>query len=119
MHESRGARRTAPWMILALAMLLLLPGCKGATSIKALLDDPGRYDQKEVRIAGAVVHSIGVLGTGAYELDDGTGKIVVVTKGGGAPREGARVGVKGTFRSAFTFQTETAAVVMEIERYAQ
>lgn len=118
MHESRRARRTAPW-ILALAMLLLLPGCKGATSIKTLLDESGRYDGKEVRVAGAVTHSIGVLGTGAYEIDDGTGKIIVVTKGGGAPREGARVGVRGTFRSAFTFQTETAAVVLEIERYSQ
>jgi len=100
-------------------VLLLLPGCKGGTSIKTLLDNPGPYDGKEVRIAGAVVHSIGVLGTGAYEVDDGTGKIIVVSKGGGAPREGARVGVKGTFHSAFTFQTETAAVVVEIERYTQ
>jgi len=98
---------------------LLLPGCKGATSIRTLLDDPGRWDGKEVRVAGAVTHSIGLLGKGAYEIDDGTGKIIVVSKGGGAPREGARVGVKGTFRSAFTFQTETAAVVMEIERYTQ
>jgi len=119
MQESRRVRRTAPWMVLALAMLLMLPGCKGATSIKTLLDDPGRYDGKEVRIAGAVVHSIGVFGRGAYQLDDGTGKIVVVTKDGGAPREGARVGVRGTFHSAFTFQTETAAVVKEIERYTQ
>ena len=118
MHESRRARRTASW-ILTLALLLSLPGCKGGTSIKTLLDDPGRYDGKEVRIGGAVVHSIGVLGTGAYEIDDGTGKIIVVAKGSGAPREGARVGVRGTFRSAFTFQTETAAVVLEIERYTQ
>ena len=118
MNDSRHARRPAPW-ILALALILLLPGCKGATSIKTLLDDPGRYDGKEVRVAGAVVHSVGVLGTGAYEIDDGTGKIIVVSKGNGAPREGARVGVKGTFRSAFTFQTETAAVVIEIERYTQ
>ena len=118
MHESRHARRPAPWG-LALALLLLLPGCKGATPIKTLLDDPGRYDGKEVRVAGAVVHSIGVLGRGAYEIDDGTGKIIVVAKDNGAPREGARVGVKGTFRSAFTFQTETAAVVVEIERYTQ
>src|SRR4051812_15767875 len=118
MHASRHSRRPALW-ILALALLLLLPGCKGATSIKTLLDDPGRYDGKEVRVGGAVVHSIGVLGTGAYEIDDGTSKIIVISKDGGAPREGARVGVKGTFRSAFTFQTETAAVVMETERYTQ
>jgi len=70
---------------------------------------------RDLRIAGAVTHSIGVLGTGAYQIDDGTGKIIVITKTG-APREGARVGVEGTFRSAFTFQTETAAVVVETDR---
>ena len=114
MHVSRHPRPMAPCILLA-AALLMLPGCKGGTSIKSLLDEPGRYDGKEVRIAGAVTHSIGVLGTGAYQIDDGTGKIIVITKTG-APREGARVGVEGTFRSAFTFQTETAAVVVETDR---
>ncbi len=118
MHVSAHARRLAPW-ILAVAAVVLLPGCKGTTPIRTLLDNPGRYDQKEVQIAGAVTHSIGVLGTGAYEVDDGTGKIIVITKGGGTPREGARVAVRGTFRSAFTFQTETAAVVIETDRYTK
>ena len=108
----------APW-ILAAATLLFIPGCKGATSIKTLLDDPGRYDGKEVRIAGAVTHSIGLLGKGAYEVDDRTGKLIVISKGSGAPREGAQVGVKGVFRAAFTFQTETAAVLMEDQRYTK
>jgi len=39
-----------------------------------------------------------------------------VSKDGGAPREGAKVGVRGTFRAAFTLGTETAAVLEEQER---
>jgi hypothetical protein len=98
------------------AALLLVPGCKGTTPIKTLLDDPGQYDGKSVKVAGAVTGSVGVLGTGAYQVDDGTRRLVVISKEGGAPREGAQVGVKGVFRAAFTFQTETAAVLMESER---
>ena len=109
------AQAFAPW-ILAAAMVLSLSGCKGATPIRKLLDDPSQYDGQIVQIAGEVTKSIGVLGTGAYQVDDGTGKLFVVSKDGGAPREGARLGVRGTFKSAFTLGTETAAVLQEIER---
>src|SRR5258705_2701947 len=71
----------------AAALLALLAGCKASdlpvTSIKALLDDPGRFDKQTVRIAGDVTRSLGVLGYGAYEMDDGTGSIPVVTKENG------------------------------------
>ena len=99
-----------------LLALVLLPGCNDVTAIKTLLDDPPRYDRQTVRIAGTVSASIGVLGYGGYRVDDGTGTLMVVTKEGGAPREGARVGVEGEFRSAFTLGTETAAVLIEKQR---
>jgi hypothetical protein len=104
--------------MLALALALaLLAGCvAGVTSIKTLLDDPGRYDKQTVRIAGTVGHSVGVLGYGAYQLDDGTGTLTVVATEGGAPREGAQVLVEGEFRSAFTLGTQTVAALMEKKR---
>ena len=102
--------------LLVAAALVVLPGCKGATPIKKLLDDPSQYDGQTVQIAGSVTQSIGILGTGEYQIDDGTGRIVVVSKEGGAPREGAQVGVKGVFHAAFTVGTQTAAVVVESER---
>jgi len=105
----------APW-ILAAAMVVSISGCKGATPIRKLLDDPSHYDGLTVQIAGDVTRSIGVLGTGAYQVDDGTGKLFVVSKDGGAPREGARVGVRGVFKAAFTIGTETGAVLQETDR---
>ena len=116
MKPSRHAVRSLPPRILAAAALVALLGCQGATPIKTLLDDPGQFDGKTVKIAGHVTTSVGVFGTGAYQVDDGTGKLIVVTKEGGAPREGAQVAVKGVFRAAFTFTTETAAVLVESER---
>ena len=40
----------------------------------------------------------------------------VVTKEGGAPRDGAKVGAEGEFRSAFTLGSRTAAVLIESRR---
>jgi hypothetical protein len=92
----------------------ILASCPGTTPIRELLDDPGRYEGREVRIAGEVTRSVGVLGYGGYQVDDGTGTLTVVVEGGGAtPRVGAEVGVEGTFRSAFTLGPVTAAVLME------
>jgi len=108
--------RTRLLPILLAAIALTAGGCKGATDIKKLLDDPGRYDGTTVRVAGKVTTSIGLLGYGAYRLDDGTGTILVVSKNG-APREGAKVGVEGTFKSVFTFHDETGAGIEETARY--
>jgi hypothetical protein len=102
---------------LAALGLLLLVGCPGATPIKRLLDDPSRYEGKTVRIAGEVKESIGALGFGAYQVDDGTGRLTVVVEGGGGtPRTGAKVGVEGTFRSAFTLGTKSVAALIEKQR---
>jgi hypothetical protein len=96
---------------------LLLVGCPGAKPIKELLDDPGKYEGQTVRIAGEVTQAAGALGFGGYQVNDGTGTITVVLQAGGAPpRVGAKVGVEGTFRSAFTLGSRTVAVLMEQRR---
>src|ERR1043166_10123364 len=81
------------------------------------LDDPGRFDKQTGRVAGEVTRSLGILGYGAYEVDDGTGKIPVVTQDNGAPRTGARVGIEGEFRCAYTLGSTTAAAIVEKGRY--
>jgi len=99
----------------------LFAGCKDTQlqidSIKTLLDDPTRFDHQQVRVAGDVTRSLGILGYGAYELDDGTGQIPIVTDQNGAPRIGARVGVEGEFRSGFTLGSNTVAAIVEKQRY--
>lgn len=102
---------------LAAVGLLLLAACPGTKPIKELLDDPSRFDGKTVRIAGEVKESIGALGFGVYQVNDGTGTLTVVSKAGnGTPRVGATVGVQGEFRSAFTLGTQSLAVLMEDKR---
>jgi hypothetical protein len=106
--------------LLALLGALLVTGCRSdlnVTPIKTLLDDPSRFDKQTVRVLGDVTQSVGILGYGAYRITDESGTITVVTKENGAPRQGAKVGVEGEFRSGFTFGTESIAVILEHGRY--
>ncbi len=102
---------------LALGLVLLLARDCGTTEIGKLLADPGQYEGKTVRVKGEVKESVGILGLGGYQLDDGTGTLPVVTQTSGAPRTGARVGVEGTFRAAYTLGGRTGAVLLEKRRY--
>jgi len=66
---------------------------------------------------GEVRRAASALGVGAYSINDGTGTLAVVSSAGGAPREGATVGVEGTLRSAFTIGSQSATVLVEQRRY--
>src|SRR5207253_7803361 len=101
-------------VVLALGLAI---GCrKDVTPIRTLLDDPSHWDGRTVHVAGTVTRGAGLLGYGAYTIDDGTGTLNVVTKSGGAPREGAQVGVEGTFRAVYTLGSQSVAVLLESRR---
>jgi hypothetical protein len=79
----------------------LLSGACAARSINQVLADPGRYRDKEVKLSGSVVDSYSFVGNGAYQIEDRTGKLWVVSNRG-VPRKGAQVSVKGTVREGFS-----------------
>lgn len=95
-----------------LAGLLLLTACPSQTTISKINADPGRYRNKEVGVVGVVRDSYGVLGNGAYELDDGTGRLWVVTRRG-VPSRGARIGAKGRIYTGFNFGGRNFGTVLE------
>jgi hypothetical protein len=97
---------------LLLAAVLLLTACPSQTTISKINADPERYRNKEVAIAGTVKDSYGALGQGAYEIDDGTGRLWVVTRRG-VPSRGARVGAKGHIYNGFNFGGRNYGTVME------
>jgi len=108
-----------PLALACLVVALVAAGCKGTTPIAELLDDPARYKDETVHIAGQVTSAIGVFGTGIYEVDDGTGKLPVIAREGGVPREGAKVAVEGRMRVGFTIGTQTLTVLLEERRTTQ
>jgi starvation-inducible outer membrane lipoprotein len=97
---------------LILAAVLLLAGCPSETTISKINADPARYRNKEVAIVGTVRDSYGALGQGAYEIDDGTGRLWVVTRRG-IPSRGARVGAKGHIYTGFNFGGRNYGTVLE------
>jgi hypothetical protein len=91
---------------------LLLVACE-RQKISDINADPGSFQGKDVSVAGRVTGvSMGGLGMGFYQIDDGTGKLFVVSDKRGAPSEGALVGVKGTIMPTFTFMGKNYATVL-------
>jgi hypothetical protein len=83
---------------LALGAALLLSAC-GSVRIAQIQSNPFRYQNRSVSVTGSVVNSVGLLGTGGYQLDDGTGKIYVISTSG-IPARGSRVTVRGRVSTA-------------------
>lgn len=95
------------------AALLGLGACAHTIPIRDLLDRPQDFDGRTVQVEGTVTQSAGVLGTGAFEIDDGTGKIFVIAQGQGVPREGARTKARGRFEAVFSLLGRTMAAIVQ------
>src|SRR5215471_15986701 len=76
------------------AGLLVLSAC-GSVKIARINADPSRFRDHTVQVTGTVTNSVGLIGTGGYQIEDETGKIYVVSKTG-VPSKGAHVTVTGT-----------------------
>ena len=77
----------------ALAAAFFFSACAPVT-IGRINRDPSRYYNRTVRVHGTVVTSVGILGTGGYQIEDETGKIYVLSQSG-VPSSGSRVAVTG------------------------
>jgi len=106
------AIRQSAILLLIIGGALLLTACPSQTNIAKINADPGRYRNKEVGIIGRVTDSYGVMGNGAYEIDDGTGRIWVATRRG-IPSRGSQVGTKGYVHNGFSFGGRSYGTVIE------
>jgi hypothetical protein len=100
------------YFVALLTIGLVLVACE-RLKIGDINADPSRYMNKEVTVAGEVTQSIGALGRGVYQVDDGTGKLWVFSDSRGVPSKGAKVGVKGHIIPTFTFLGVNYATVMQ------
>jgi len=105
------ARRLC-YLVAVLIMGLALVACD-RQKIGDINADPGRFMNKEVAVAGTVTQSIGFLGKGVYQVDDGSGRLWVYSNVRGVPSKGAKVGVKGHIVPTFTFLGINYATVMQ------
>jgi hypothetical protein len=108
-----------PLIFSLLLVCALAEAASAKTSINKINADPGRYYNKKVTIEGTVTDSYGVLGEGAYELDDGTGRIWVIAERA-VPARGSRVEAKGHVITGFVYRGRNlAAALRETGRKAK
>lgn len=101
---------------------LVTTGCKNKKldQISRILADPSSFAEKDVTVAGRVTQVLdptqGLLNLAAYQVDDGSGKIWVISRSG-APSKNQEVGLKGRVRRDFQLGSELlGAVLNEVER---
>jgi hypothetical protein len=92
-------------VLVPLAAAILLSGC-GTVKIGRILDDPGRFQNRVVRVDGVVDASFGAVVAGVYQVEDGSGKIYVLSNGQ-VPGKGARVSVTGRVMNGVTVGTRS------------
>jgi hypothetical protein len=80
-------------LLFLVAAMISLAGCV-ATNIARINADPARYRNRDVRVEGTVTSAVGAFVAGVYQVDDGTGKIYVLSTRG-IPAKGTRVRVTG------------------------
>ncbi|HID08108.1 MAG TPA: hypothetical protein EYP10_13300 [Armatimonadetes bacterium] len=86
-----------------------------AVPIRAIVNHPSQYDGRTVRIRGVVEGSITVIRYGGYKVNDGTGSIIVLTRGV-APKRGSKVTVSGQVKSVFQIGDISGVVIIEYNR---
>lgn len=104
--------RKVAFTIFVVATMSVMTGCPQRTTIAEINRDPGRFAGKEVTIAGRVSSSFGALGTGVFEVDDGTGRMWVFSQNYGVPGNGAKVGVTGRVEQGFSFGGRSFATIL-------
>jgi hypothetical protein len=104
-------------MVLLGATVLSMVGCPTRTSIADINKDPGKYSGRDVTIAGRASSSFGAMGSGVFQLDDGSGRMWVFSQSFGVPGDGSKVAVTGRIEQGFSFGGRSFAVVLkETER---
>lgn len=98
---------------LSLAFIFALSGCSWHTHISEINDTPQQYKDKQVSIKGKVVETLSIpfIQKGLYQMDDGSGKIWIVSQKR-VPFRGEKVTVKGEVKTSFTIGTRTFGTVI-------
>ena len=99
--------------VLLLALIFLVSGCFFQMSISEIKYEPQKYRDREITIKGKVVETLGIpfVQKGIYQVDDGTGKIWVISQTR-KPFRGEEVTVEGKVKTGFSIRGHTLGTVI-------
>jgi hypothetical protein len=66
--------------LLALLIGAMVSSACASRTINQVLADPGRYRDRQVKLSGSVVDSYSLIGNGAYQIEDSTGRLWVACR---------------------------------------
>lgn len=102
--------------VLLVSGTLLLVACPSHESIESINRDPGRFQGQEVTVSGHVVNSFAVMGIGAFEIDDGTGRLWVFSDKYDVPGQNASIAVTGRIEQGLSFGGRKFATILRETR---
>src|SRR5215212_346510 len=105
-------KRRSVGLVVLIVATLFATGCPQRETISKINADPGRYSNRDVSVAGTVTDSYGVLNFGVYEIDDGTGRLLVITQRG-TPSRGSKVGAKGRIHTGASYGGRSFGTILE------
>lgn len=84
-------------LVAAALFAIVTAACASGASVGQLKTNPGRYVDKNITVRGTVTSSFGIplVPFKMYQVDDGTGEILVLSDSDRIPSRGARVRVTG------------------------
>ena len=102
--------------VLLIIFVFALSGCF-SVSISDIKDKPQKYSGKQVLIRGEVTETLSIpfVQEGIYQINDGTGKIWVISQAH-VPSRGEDVTVKGEVKTGFTVADRTFGTVIAEEK---
>jgi len=100
-----------------LGLLLFLVGCPQRVRVADINANPGRYSNKEIALTGTVTEGFGFMGQGAFQIDDGTGKIWVLSQNFGVPGKGQRVGITGNVVGGVSLGTRSFGTAIRLTHH--
>jgi len=93
--------------------------CCSYTKIGEINADPSRYVNKTVHVEGRVTSSFGALSVGGYQVEDSTGKILVVSNRS-VPAKGTEVAVSGRVMEGVTLAGRSFGTsIQETDRHTR
>ena len=98
--------------IVVIAILFLAAGC-GGTKVADIQNSLDKFKDQEITLGGKVVETLTLpfIRKGAYQLDDGSGRIWVIPEGD-VPARGDKVKVMGTVRAGVEIAGKNFGVVL-------
>ncbi len=95
-------------------LIIFLSGCDSLfpTPIAKILQNPRKYEGKQVTVSGRVVESFGLVVVRYFVVKDDTGEITVVTERS-LPRKGEQIKVTGRVEEAFSIGDQQLIVIKE------